>query len=153
MGSRSKAAARRPLRFRARAARGFASGARSPNRSSESCNRLSDTDQGSQTVAVRSPMLNDIAHSAACARRKFDAPGLRLVVLGERVRAEVRGPKMRRGTPRTVEEWTALAKVGSGEADIPPRQAQRLVTLGLAVTISGRAALTRHGRFTLGLAE
>ena len=59
-------------------------------------------------------------------------------------------PPQRSG-PRTSAEWTALVKVGSGEKDIPPESCARLRALGLVLTISGIPALTRHGRFTLGL--
>lgn len=58
----------------------------------------------------------------------------------------------RRASPRTVDEWTALAKVGSDESDIPAEQVRRLRELGLVLTVSGRPVLTRHGRYTLGLA-
>ena len=60
---------------------------------------------------------------------------------------------VRRAAPRTAEEWTALAKVGSGELDIPAAHCDHLVALGLIVTVSGRPVLTRRGRYTLGLAE
>ena len=56
-----------------------------------------------------------------------------------------------RGAPRTSEEWTALVKVGSGERDIPSELCARLLALGLVITVSGTPALTRHGRYTLGL--
>ena len=62
-----------------------------------------------------------------------------------------KGEGLRRGVPRTSEEWTALVKVGSGEKDIPAESCARLRAMGLVVTISGIPALTRHGRFTLGL--
>jgi hypothetical protein len=42
-------------------------------------------------------------------------------------------------------------KVGSGEKDILAHLCARLLALGLIVTVSGTPALTRHGRFTLGL--
>ena len=58
---------------------------------------------------------------------------------------------VRRGTPHSADEWTALVKVGSGESEIPAREKARLLELGLIVTVSGRPALTRHGRYTLGL--
>lgn len=58
-----------------------------------------------------------------------------------------------RGVPRTAEEWTALAKVGSGEWDIASAACDTLRTRGLIVTVSGRPALTRHGRYTLGLPD
>ena len=77
-------------------------------------------------------------------------PALRLVALN----ARATGPcqrTVRRGSPRSAAEWTALVKVGSGESDIAISLSERLLTLGLIVTVSGRPALTRHGRFTLGL--
>ena len=62
-----------------------------------------------------------------------------------------RGGSPLRGAPRTSEEWTALVKVGSGERDIPRELCARLLALGLVITVSGTPALTRHGRYTLGL--
>jgi hypothetical protein len=77
---------------------------------------------------------------------------LRIVPIGQRVPFGVTGGETpQRGVPRTSEEWTALVKVGSGEKDIPSESCARLRALGLVVTISGTPALTRHGRFTLGL--
>lgn len=77
---------------------------------------------------------------------------LRIVPVERRLGLSVtRGESPRRGAPRTPEEWTALVKVGSGETDIPAPQCARLLALGLVITVSGRPALTRHGRFTLGL--
>jgi hypothetical protein len=95
-------------------------------------------------------MLND--DGVTSARRAPDTRFLRLVpMVGEPVRT--RGQNARGGVPRTAEEWTALVKVGSGETDIAPAQCERLRTLGLVVTMSGTPALTRHGRFTLGLPD
>lgn len=59
----------------------------------------------------------------------------------------------RLGVPRNAEEWTALVKVGSGELDIPSVACACLLEMGLIVTVSGRPALTRHGRYTLGLPD
>ena len=96
-------------------------------------------------------MLND--DGVTPAQRTLDTRFLRLVpIVGEPVRA-TRAQNARGGVPRTAEEWTALVKVGSGETDIPPTQCARLRTLGLVVTVSGTPALTRHGRFTLGLPD
>jgi hypothetical protein len=60
---------------------------------------------------------------------------------------------VKRGVPRTDLEWTALLKIASGETDIAPAQCERLVALGLVERRGGVPALTRHGRFTLGLPE
>ena len=96
-------------------------------------------------------MLND--DGVTPARRTLDTRFLRLVpIVGEPV-LRTRGQNARGGVPRTAEEWTALVKVGSGETDIAPGQCERLRTLGLVVTVSGTPALTRHGRFTLGLPD
>ena len=59
----------------------------------------------------------------------------------------------RRGVPGTAEEWTALVKVASGERGIPGSSCERLLELGLVVTVAGIPKLTRHGRLTLGLPE
>jgi hypothetical protein len=81
------------------------------------------------------------------------APLLRIVPVERRAvpRVARADAPNRRGVPRTTDEWTALVKVGSGEKDIPPAQCARLLELGLVLTVSGTPALTRHGRFTLGL--
>ena len=93
--------------------------------------------------------------------RHSGAPMLRVVPVQRRPAAAAGAqrrlgsgsPNVCRGTPRTAEEWTALVKVGSGERDIPAAQCSRLVALGLVLTVSGVPALTRHGRFTLGLPD
>ena len=59
----------------------------------------------------------------------------------------------KRGVPRTNVEWTALVKIASGELDVPPEYCARLVDLGLIERKHGQPALTRHGRFTLGLPD
>jgi len=102
-------------------------------------------------------MLNDTERLEP-ARGRGAGPLLRVVPVDRRGPAAAEGraatgrPHLR-GVPRTADEWTALAKVGSGERDIPPSQCARLVSLGLVLTVSGVPALTRHGRFTLGLAD
>src|SRR5688500_9153990 len=96
-------------------------------------------------------MLNE-SEGSNPARRNPDLRVLRVVAFNPRAAGAVRmtgTPPLRRCTPRTAEEWTALVKVGSGEHDIPAAHCERLLTLGLVVTVSGRPALTRHGRFTL----
>ena len=95
-------------------------------------------------------MLND-ADRIEPAPRSPGARLLRIVPAERRVVPRVQAEAPRRGVPRTTEEWTALVKVGSGEKDIPPAQCARLLELGLVLTVSGTPALTRHGRFTLGL--
>jgi hypothetical protein len=97
---------------------------------------LEDTDRIEPAAASRSPG----------ARLLRIVPVERRVALGA---ASAETP--RRGAPRTPEEWTALVKVGSGEKDIRPEQCARLRALGLVLTVAGTPALTRHGRFTLGL--
>ena len=100
-------------------------------------------------------MLNE-SDGSNPARRNPDLRVLRVVPVDPRAAGAVRpagSPSMRRGAPQTAEEWTALVKVGSGEHDIPAAHCERLLTLGLVVTVSGRPALTRHGRFTLGLPD
>ena len=97
---------------------------------------LEDTDRIEPAPASRSP----------------GARQLRIVPLERRVPLDAAsGATPQRGVPRTSEEWTALVKVGSGEKDIPAEQCARLRALGLVLTVSGTPALTRHGRFTLGL--
>ena len=105
-------------------------------------------------------MLNE-SEMLEPARRRSDAPVLRIVPIqrgaapdgGTQRRPASAAPNVRRGVPRTAEEWTALVKVGSGERDIPAAQCSRLVAMGLVLTVSGVPALTRHGRFTLGLPD
>ena len=95
-------------------------------------------------------MLND--DRANPSRRRFDKCVLRIVPL-ERELARARTRQVRRDVPRTAEQWTALVKVGSGEMDIPVTQCEQLRVMGLVLTVSGAPALTRHGRFTLGLPD
>lgn len=59
----------------------------------------------------------------------------------------------RLGVPRTAREWTALAKIASGEHDVPPEQCARLASLGLIARVPGLPRLTMHGRLTLGFSE
>ncbi|HYH40657.1 MAG TPA: hypothetical protein VD867_01640 [Burkholderiales bacterium] len=95
-------------------------------------------------------MLND---DVSPARRAPETRFLRLVSSGREPALRTRAPNVRGGVPRTAQEWTALVKVGSGETDLPAEQCERLRSMGLVVTVSGRPALTRHGRFTLGLPD
>lgn len=99
-------------------------------------------------------MLNESGGSNP-ARHTPDLRVLRVVSVDSRAGAvRLTGAQaVHRGTPQTAQEWTALVKVGSGEVDIPAAHCERLLTLGLVVTVSGRPALTRHGRFTLGLPD
>lgn len=101
-------------------------------------------------------MLND--RKMRDSARGPGVPVLRIVPVerreaGPERRALVGGPHPRRGVPRSAEEWTALAKVGSGERDVPDAICRRLIALGLVLTVSGVPALTRHGRYTLGLPD
>ena len=57
------------------------------------------------------------------------------------------------GTPRTAEEWAALAKVASGESNLTREELRRLFMLGLVDRQLGRICLSIHGRQTLGLRD
>lgn len=96
-------------------------------------------------------MLND--DRANPSRRRFDTCVLRIVPLEHAPIARPRTRQMHRDVPRTAAQWTALVKVGSGETDIPATQCEQLRAMGLVLTVSGAPALTRHGRFTLGLPD
>ena len=56
-----------------------------------------------------------------------------------------------RGTPRTPEEWAALAKVASGQTDVSKEDLRRLFMLGLVDRQLSRVCLSDHGRSVLGL--
>ena len=58
-----------------------------------------------------------------------------------------------RGTPRSSDEWAALAKVASGQLDLSREELRRLFMLGLVDRQLGRICLSTHGRATLGLSE
>ena len=58
-----------------------------------------------------------------------------------------------RGTPRTSEEWAALAKIASGQLDLSRDELRRLFMLGLVDRQLGRICLSTHGRATLGLRD
>ncbi len=58
-----------------------------------------------------------------------------------------------RGTPRTPEEWAALAKVACGEPGVSRDDLRRLFMLGLVDRQLGRVCLSDHGRTVLGLQE
>ena len=58
-----------------------------------------------------------------------------------------------RGTPRTSDEWAALAKVASGQLDLSRDELRRLFMLGLVDRQLGRICLSMHGRATLGLRD
>jgi hypothetical protein len=96
-------------------------------------------------------MLND--DNINRARRRFESCVLRVVPLEPGPVFRQRTRTVRRDAPRTAEQWTALVKVGSGETDIPGSLCETLRAMGLVLTVSGRPALTRHGRFTLGLSD
>ena len=57
------------------------------------------------------------------------------------------------GTPRTSEDWAALAKVASGEVNLTREELRRLFMLGLVDRQLGRICLSTHGRQTLGLLD
>jgi hypothetical protein len=54
-----------------------------------------------------------------------------------------------RGTPRTSEEWAALAKVASGEQNLTKDELRRLFMLGLVDRHLERITLSKHGRAML----
>lgn len=58
-----------------------------------------------------------------------------------------------RGTPRTAEEWAALAKVASGAQNLTKDELRRLFMLGLVDRHLERITLSKHGRAILGLAD
>ena len=57
-----------------------------------------------------------------------------------------------RGTPRTPEEWAALAKIASGETDVGKHALRELFLLGLVDRQLCRVCLSEHGRDVLGSA-
>ena len=61
--------------------------------------------------------------------------------------------RARSGVPLTAGEWTALARIASGESHIPPRDLQRLQQLGLVERTIDGPELTKRGRLTLGLPD
>ncbi|HYC44643.1 MAG TPA: hypothetical protein VED01_04065 [Burkholderiales bacterium] len=58
-----------------------------------------------------------------------------------------------RGSPRTSEEWAALAKIAAGHPNLSKDELRRLFMLGLVERQLGRVCLTHHGRETLGLTQ
>lgn len=58
-----------------------------------------------------------------------------------------------RGTPRSSDEWAALAKVVSGQPNLSREELRRLFMLGLVDRQLGRICLSTHGRATLGLCD
>ena len=58
-----------------------------------------------------------------------------------------------RGVPRTPEEWTALARIASGQDDVSREELRGLFMLGLVDRQLGRVCLSDHGRVTLGLPD
>jgi len=57
------------------------------------------------------------------------------------------------GSPRTSDEWTALARVASGQAGVSKEELRGLFMLGLVERQLGRVCLSEHGRTTLGVAQ
>ena len=57
------------------------------------------------------------------------------------------------GTPRTSEEWAALAKVASGHGKLSRGELRRLFMLGLVERQLGRLCLSSHGRSVLGIRD
>lgn len=55
-----------------------------------------------------------------------------------------------RGSPRTSEEWAALARIASGDSGIPKDTLRELFVLGLVERVLGRVCLSEHGRAVLG---
>jgi hypothetical protein len=58
-----------------------------------------------------------------------------------------------RGIPRTPDEWTALARVASGHADVSRDALRSLFMLGLVERQLGRICLSEHGRTTFGATQ
>ena len=54
-----------------------------------------------------------------------------------------------RGVPRTPAEWSALAKVASGDQKLTRDELRSLFMLGLVDRQLGRICLSEHGRETL----
>ena len=65
----------------------------------------------------------------------------------------MRYPITFRGTPRTSEEWAALAKVASGDQSLTREELRRLFMLGLVDRHLDRICLSKHGQATLGLVD
>jgi len=55
------------------------------------------------------------------------------------------------GTPRTPDEWAALAKIASGQKDLSKDELRELFVLGLVDRQLGHIRLSAHGRSVLGL--
>jgi hypothetical protein len=55
-----------------------------------------------------------------------------------------------RGSPRTPEEWAALATIASGDAGISKDALRELFVLGVVERVLGRVRLSEHGRAVLG---
>lgn len=58
-----------------------------------------------------------------------------------------------RGSPRTPEEWAALARIASGHTDVSRDTLRELFVLGLVDRVLGRVCLSEHVRVTLGAPE
>ena len=63
----------------------------------------------------------------------------------------MRDPITFRGTPRTSEDWAALAKVARGDQSLTKAELRRLFMLGLVDRQFDRICLSKHGREVLGL--
>lgn len=57
------------------------------------------------------------------------------------------------GIPRSSDEWSALAKIASGQAGISKEELRGLFMCGLVERQLGRVCLSEHGRITLGAAQ
>ena len=70
-----------------------------------------------------------------------------------RIDAHMRDPITFRGTPRTSEEWAALAKVARGDQSLTREELRRLFMLGLVDRQVDRIRLSKHGCEILGLSD
>lgn len=55
--------------------------------------------------------------------------------------------------PRSPDEWTALAKIASGQAGVSKEELRGLFMRGLVERQLGGVCLSEHGRTTLGAAQ
>ena len=58
-----------------------------------------------------------------------------------------------RGSPRSPEEWAALARIASGYTDLGKDALRELFVLGLVDRVLGRVCLSEHGRAILGVPQ
>lgn len=56
-------------------------------------------------------------------------------------------------TPRSSDEWSALAKIATGQAGVSKEELRGLFMRGLVERQLGGVCLSEHGRTTLGTAQ